>query len=133
MPRFGRKAFTVRHDYIHVYRKTAAFGLMGLNDGPVETLWSSGETGSNELASAKSRQTFGEQFATPKPEPLLKRIVELTTQAGDLVLDCFAGSGTTAAVAHKLGRRWIAVEMEQNTVERYHSLQVSWLRQLGLL
>ncbi|HCH66284.1 MAG: site-specific DNA-methyltransferase [Deltaproteobacteria bacterium] len=45
-----------------------------------------------------------------KPEALIRRVIELSTQPGDLVLDAFAGSGTTAAVAHKLGRRWIAIE-----------------------
>lgn len=45
-----------------------------------------------------------------KPEKLLRRIIEISTETGDLVLDFFAGSGTTAAVAHKLGRRWITVE-----------------------
>ena len=45
-----------------------------------------------------------------KPEKLLRRIIEISTQPGDLVLDFFAGSGTTAAVAHKLGRRWITIE-----------------------
>src|SRR5262249_39088439 len=50
-------------------------------------------------------------FQTPKPERLLKRILDLSTNAGDLVLDSFAGSGTTGAVAHKMGRRWIMVEL----------------------
>ena len=45
-----------------------------------------------------------------KPEKLLRRVIEISTEKGDLVLDFFAGSGTTAAVAHKLGRQWIAVE-----------------------
>lgn len=45
-----------------------------------------------------------------KPEALLRRVMQLTTTPGDRVLDCFLGSGTTAAVAHKLGRRWIGVE-----------------------
>ena len=45
-----------------------------------------------------------------KPEKLLRRAIEISTQEGDLIVDFFAGSGTTAAVAHKLGRQWIAVE-----------------------
>lgn len=48
-----------------------------------------------------------------KPERLLKRIIELTTEKGDIVLDSFAGSGTTGAVAHKLGRKWIMVELRE--------------------
>lgn len=50
-------------------------------------------------------------FETPKPEALIKRIVELSTKDGDLVLDCFAGSGTTCAVSHKLNRRYIGIEL----------------------
>src|SRR5262249_61748182 len=46
-----------------------------------------------------------------KPEALLKRVLEMSTEPGDLVLDAFAGSGTTAAVAHKMGRPWVAIEM----------------------
>ncbi|WP_258864900.1 site-specific DNA-methyltransferase [Helicobacter sp. MIT 14-3879] len=49
-------------------------------------------------------------FATPKPEALLKRIIEISTKEGDLVMDFFAGSGTTLAVAHKMNRRWIGIE-----------------------
>jgi adenine-specific DNA-methyltransferase len=53
-------------------------------------------------------------FATPKPERLLKRVLEIATNPGDLVLDSFAGSGTTGAVAHKMGRRWIMVELGEH-------------------
>ena len=55
-----------------------------------------------------------EPFATPKPERLLQRITEIATNPGDLVLDSFAGSGTTGAVAHKMGRRWIMVELGEH-------------------
>ena len=60
----------------------------------------------------------GTRFATPKPEALLTRILQLATDPGDLVLDPFAGSGTTAAVAHKLGRFWITCESWQPTLEQ---------------
>lgn len=53
-------------------------------------------------------------FGTPKPERLLKRVIEIATDPGDLVLDSFAGSGTTGAVAHKMGRRWIMVELGEH-------------------
>jgi adenine-specific DNA-methyltransferase len=53
-------------------------------------------------------------FATPKPERLISRILELGSNPGDLVLDSFAGSGTTGAVAHKMGRRWIMVELGEH-------------------
>jgi len=48
-----------------------------------------------------------------------RRIVEIATNPGDVVLDCFAGSATTAAVAHKLDRRWVTVEISKDSVERY--------------
>lgn len=53
-------------------------------------------------------------FGTPKPERLLQRVLEIATREGDLVLDSFAGSGTTGAVAHKMGRRWIMVELGEH-------------------
>jgi len=55
-----------------------------------------------------------EPFSTPKPEGLLHRIVHIASNPGDLVLDSFAGSGTTGAVAHKMGRRWIMVELGEH-------------------
>ncbi|WP_299849170.1 site-specific DNA-methyltransferase [uncultured Roseovarius sp.] len=61
----------------------------------------------------KELRTFlGDQndFQTPKPELLIQRVIQVATQEGDLVLDFFAGSGTTSAVAHKMKRQWIAVE-----------------------
>ena len=53
-------------------------------------------------------------FTTPKPERLIQRILHIATNPGDLVLDSFLGSGTTAAVAHKMGRRWIGIEMGEH-------------------
>src|SRR5262249_1903974 len=50
-------------------------------------------------------------YPTQKPEALLERITKASSNEGDLVLDCFCGSGTTAAVAEKLGRRWIACDL----------------------
>lgn len=76
------------------------------------TLWTHDEVGDNRQAKAEVTRLFGRDaiFATPKPEALLKRVIGLASEPGDLVLDCFAGSGTTAAVAHKMGRRWVTVE-----------------------
>jgi adenine-specific DNA-methyltransferase len=67
------------------------------------------------------RRLFPEEkpFTTSKPERLLARIIEIATDPGDLVLDCFLGSGTTAAVAHKLGRRWVGVELRAEIVEKF--------------
>jgi adenine-specific DNA-methyltransferase len=53
-------------------------------------------------------------FTTPKPERLLQRVLDIATNPSDLVLDSFLGSGTTAAVAHKMGRRWIGIEMGEH-------------------
>jgi adenine-specific DNA-methyltransferase len=80
------------------------------------TLWFHGDVGTNAEAKVEVRKIFQEiddadVFMTPKPEKLLIRILELATNPGDLVLDSFAGSGTTGAVAHKMGRRWIMVEL----------------------
>src|SRR3954465_6527639 len=54
-------------------------------------------------------------YRTQKPEALLDRIIRASSNEGDLVLDCFCGSGTTAAVAEKLGRRWIACDLGRFT------------------
>ncbi|WP_448852555.1 site-specific DNA-methyltransferase [Corynebacterium sp. 335C] len=58
-------------------------------------------------------------FTTPKPERLLERIIHIATNPGDIVLDVFAGSGTTAAVAHKMGRRWVTCELIEDTMNRF--------------
>ncbi|MCF6443155.1 site-specific DNA-methyltransferase [Nereida sp. MMG025] len=77
-----------------------------------ETLWYADDVGTNDEAKRSANQLFGSAvFDTPKPERLLQRILHIATNPGDLVLDSFLGSGTTAAVAHKMGRRWIGVEM----------------------
>lgn len=77
------------------------------------TWWSHDEVGHTDEAKKEMHAIFGREdaFDTPKPERLLKRIIEIATSPGDLVLDSFAGSGTTGAVAHKMGRRWIMVEL----------------------
>ncbi|MBZ0071948.1 MAG: site-specific DNA-methyltransferase [Gammaproteobacteria bacterium] len=80
---------------------------------PPETIWFHAEVGSNRTSKAEAKKLFPDEtaFGTPKPEALLQRAIELATNPGDLVLDSFAGSGTTGAVAHKMGRRWIMVEL----------------------
>lgn len=55
-------------------------------------------------------------FETPKPENLIKKIIYISTNPGDLILDSFLGSGTTAAVAHKMGRRYIGIEMGNHAI-----------------
>ncbi len=79
------------------------------------TVWRNEEAGNNQAA---KREVIlfnkTDPFATPKPESLIQRVLEISTNPGDLVLDSFAGSGTTGAVAHKMGRRWIMVELGEH-------------------
>lgn len=76
------------------------------------TIWPYEEVGHNQDAKLEVKQfNPTDIFATPKPERLIQRILTLASNPGDLVLDSFLGSGTTAAVAQKMGRRWIGVEM----------------------
>lgn len=80
-----------------------------------ETIWYADEVGTNDTAKRHSNALFdGHGFDNPKPEELLTRIFEIATDPSDLVLDSFAGSGTTGAVAHKMGRRWIMVELGEH-------------------
>ena len=76
------------------------------------TIWKYTEVGHNQDAKKEVKQFNSESvFATPKPERLIERVLTLGSKEGDLVLDSFLGSGTTAAVAQKMGRRYIGVEM----------------------
>lgn len=97
--------------------------LAEISDGVVPgTWWGNDEVGSNQEAKRDHlRKLFParEPFSTPKPERLLQRIIQIATDEGDLVLDCFAGSGTTAAVAHKMGRRWVTSELQKHTVRDF--------------
>ncbi len=78
------------------------------------SIWT--DTGLNQHASGHLEELFGEKaaFETPKPEELLSRIIHIATNPGEIVFDSFAGSGTTGAVAHKMGRRWIMVEVGEH-------------------
>ena len=82
------------------------------------TLWPASFAGTTTLAKRQMLQLFPDEpvFDTPKPEELLARILEIATDPGDLVLDAYLGSGTTAAVAHKMRRRWIGIENGQHAV-----------------
>lgn len=84
---------------------------------PAATIWLHTDAGHNHEAREEVKALNPENpFATPKPENLLRRIIELATVEGDRILDSFAGSGTTGAVAHKLGRKYIVVEMGDHAV-----------------
>lgn len=87
--------------------------LSEVRDGIVpQTLWPYTEVGHTQEAKKEIKALqFDAIFDTPKPERLIQRIFHIATNSGDLVLDSFLGSGTTAAVAHKMGRRWIGVEL----------------------
>lgn len=84
-----------------------------------QTLWLHEYAGHTDEARKEVRTVLGSSslatdFITPKPERLLQRVLEIGTNPGDLVLDSFAGSGTTGAVAQKMGRRWIMVELGEH-------------------
>lgn len=79
------------------------------------SIWSDVDTTTN--GTQHSQELFGEKaFTNPKPEKLIERIIQLSTTPNDLVLDSFLGSGTTAAVAHKMGRRYIGIEMGNHAI-----------------
>lgn len=90
--------------------------LNEINEGVTpQSIWFHTEVGNNQEAKKEILQIEAETvFDTPKPERLLSRIIHLATNPGDLVLDSFAGSGTTGAVAQKMGRRWIMVELGEH-------------------
>ena len=82
-----------------------------------QTFWNYEDVGHTQVAKKEIVSLFGaDVFGTPKPEQLIERILHVGSNPGDLVLDSFLGSGTTAAVAHKMGRRWIGIEMGDHAV-----------------
>ena len=82
------------------------------------TFWLYKEVGSNADAKAQVVALFPNEtpFSTPKPEQLIARLIHISTNSDDLVLDSYLGSGTTAAVAHKMGRRYIGIEMGDHAI-----------------
>jgi adenine-specific DNA-methyltransferase len=95
--------------------------LSEVGDLVPRTVWHYQDVGSSRTARYESKELFGAEtsFTTPKPERLMHRIISIATQPGDVVLDPFAGSGTTAAVAHKMHRSWVTIERSIKTVDRY--------------
>ena len=81
-----------------------------------ETIWRASEVSTNDEAKKTLLQLLPDVpvFDNPKPEALLERVIHIATNPGELILDSFAGSGTTGAVAHKMGRRWIMVELGEH-------------------
>jgi adenine-specific DNA-methyltransferase len=111
----------------HIEENCLWWGLKGENSVPAlkrflsevrdgmtpHNWWPHTEVGHTDEAKKEGISLFGASkvFDTPKPERLINRVLEIATNPGDLVLDSFAGSGTTGAVAHKMGRKWIMVEL----------------------
>ena len=85
------------------------------------SIWPYDEVGTTSTAKQEVLSLFPDltPFSTPKPEALIERIIHIASNPGDVVLDCFLGSGTTAAVAHKMGRRWVGVEWREDTVRDF--------------
>lgn len=110
----GRVYFGAKGDGMPIIKRY----LAEVQGGVVpRTWWTADDAGHNQEAKRDhlNKLLAGiEPFSTPKPERLLQRILHIATNPGDLVLDSFAGSGTTGAVAHKMGRRWIMVELGEH-------------------
>jgi adenine-specific DNA-methyltransferase len=80
-----------------------------------KTIWYRLEVGDNQESKREIKELFRDDvFSTPKPERLIKRILDLGTKSGDIILDSFLGSGTTSAVAHKMGRKYIGIEFGEH-------------------
>jgi adenine-specific DNA-methyltransferase len=112
--KLGTGEMRFSEDGKRLIRRTYLNEMEGL---PPSTLWIDlEETGHNRQAKYELKNLFPDEqvtslFTTPKPEKLLNKIIELSTDEKDIVLDCFSGSGTTGAVAQKLKRRWIQIEI----------------------
>ena len=110
----GRAYFGANGDGLPIIKRY----LSEVQDGVVpRTFWTSDEAGHNQEAKRDHLNKLLVDvipFETPKPERLIHRILTIASNPGDLVLDSFAGSGTTGAVAHKMGRRWIMVELGEH-------------------
>jgi adenine-specific DNA-methyltransferase len=88
--------------------------LSSANSLVPRSVWFAADAGSTQIAMTEQRGMFNVPFSTPKPEQLLRRILHIGSAPGDLILDSFAGSGTTIAVAHKMRRRYIGIEMGEH-------------------
>lgn len=110
---FGRKGDGVPR--VKVFLSEVKQGLVPIS------LWLKDEVGTTAEAKQEIVALFPNEtpFSTPKPERLIQRILQIASNPGDVVLDCFVGSGTTAAVAHKMDRRWVGIEWSADTVARF--------------
>ncbi len=108
-----KKTVSTIHDYILVYAKNKINIPNSILQNFNNLLWTNtGEFGHNQMASKEIKGYFGDKtiFDTPKPEILLYHILDNFSKEGDVILDSFAGSGTTLAVAHKMNRKWVGIE-----------------------
>lgn len=111
---FGRDGDAMPTRKVHL--KNARQGVIA------RTWWTYQEVAGNQDAKRELLALLGEtDFITPKPERLIRQILIIASKPGDLVLDCFLGSGTTTAVAHKMGRRYIGIEIGDHA--RTHCIQ----------
>ena len=112
----GRVHFGNKGDSMPVIKRY----LTDVQQGVVpRTWWPADEAGTNQSAKRDHLRKLLpdiEPFSTPKPEQLIRLILQISTNPGDLVLDSFAGSGTTGAVCQKMYRRWIMVELQDSCV-----------------
>lgn len=130
-PPAGRCWSNIEHEYLRLLSDGRMwFGKNGNSRPRVKTYlketeglrswtwWTNNEVGHNQESKKEINLLFGADnaFDTPKPERLIYRIMHIASNPGDLVLDSFLGSGTTAAVAHKMGRRYIGVEIGDHAV-----------------
>jgi adenine-specific DNA-methyltransferase len=97
-------------------KKFLSNSIMGVTP---DTLWLGSDVGTNKMAKKHLLSLFPDQpvFDTPKPEQLIKRIFDIATNEGDIILDAFLGSGTSTAVAHKMNRKYVGIEIGEHIVE----------------
>lgn len=115
--RWMRETFDANRDqveFVHTKSRWEIYVKQWLEDDatrPPNTIWASDEVGHNHEAKLEAQRfNKADTFSTPKPERLIQRVLSIASSDGDTVLDSFLGSGTTAAVAHKMGRCYIGVE-----------------------
>ncbi|MBL4702391.1 MAG: site-specific DNA-methyltransferase [Phycisphaeraceae bacterium] len=122
-------AFNKDSTKINIESNNLYWGAKGLNKSPrlkkfpdsvrqgtvATTVWRNDDVGNNQEAKKEVNILNSiDIFSTPKPERLIRRVLTLATENNDIILDSFAGSGTTGAVAHKMGRRWIMIELGEH-------------------
>lgn len=108
--------FGKNKDGVPRIKKFLSLSKIGLTP---ETIWLSDEVQTTDSAKKYLMSLFPDQpvFDTPKPEQLIKRIFDIATNPGDIILDSFLGSGTSTAVAHKMNRRYIGIELGEHIIE----------------